>query len=171
MFQVHVPIDIWFEIGILLDRYDEYFEFVQVFPKLQTPDRLSQARRRLTKNVNTVFGQSWTLDGKFHREDDLPAYTEGYVKHYYKYGEKHRDNDLPAFINRNQQYSPNHTVYMWYRNGYLHRDGGLPAVIFANGDLQYWVNGKRKYYDTYGRYEDWKDSSTSSEDTSSSSDE
>lgn len=28
----------------------------------------------------------------------------------------------------------------WFKNGELHYDKG-PAVVFANGDLEYWLNG------------------------------
>jgi len=31
----------------------------------------------------------------------------------------------------------------YYKNGRLHRDGDLPAVICANGDIEYYLNGKR----------------------------
>ena len=29
---------------------------------------------------------------------------------------------------------------LWYRNGKYHREDG-PAVIYANGNIEYWING------------------------------
>ena len=31
---------------------------------------------------------------------------------------------------------------VWYVNGKLHRDNGLPAIEYADGDKEWWVNGK-----------------------------
>ena len=76
-------------------------------------------------------------NGKFHRDNDLPAieYANG-GKIYYKNGKLHRDNGLPAI-----EYS-NGTKH-YYKNGKIHRDNGLPAVEYASGRKEYWYNDKK----------------------------
>ena len=50
-------------------------------------------------------------------------------------GELHSYNNLPAKV-----YWGNRE---WYKNGVLHNDIDLPAVVSAQGDLEYYQNGKR----------------------------
>jgi ribosomal protein L25 (general stress protein Ctc) len=75
--------------------------------------------------------QEWWVNGKLHREGDLPAiiYTDS-TKMWYKYGKLHREGDLPAII-----YSDGTQV--WYINGKRHREGDLPAVIYVD-NTQIW---------------------------------
>ncbi len=136
---MNLPVDIWFEIGLLLGRYDEYLEVTKLFPKLQTEGRLLEARIRLTKHhVKSSNYEYWELDGQCHRDGDLPAkiYTlrDGFVTKYWsKYGQVHRDGDLPAVIAFDgRQY--------WYKNQLLHRDVG-PAILKVTGEELYFVNG------------------------------
>lgn len=78
------------------------------------------------------------LDGKLHRDGDLPAIiyppSKG-GKSWWKNGKPHRDGDLPAMI------TPNGTK-CWYKEGKLHREGGKPAIVYTNGKTEQWVDGK-----------------------------
>lgn len=135
-----LPIDIWFEIAILLDRYDEYLEVTKSYPKLQTEERLLDVRIRLTKHYGSSNHEYWKLDGRYHRDGDLPSeiytFNGGYcTKYWSKYGKLHREGDLPSVI------SYDGTQY-WYKNGVSHRDVG-PAILFPNGKELYYVIGKQ----------------------------
>ena len=79
----------------------------------------------------------WFLNGKFHRENDLPAieYPDG-TKEWYLNGKPHREKD-PAI-----EYSDG--TKEWYLNGKLHREKG-PAIEYANGRKEwYWNDEKLK---------------------------
>ena len=54
----------------------------------------------------------WLLNGKYHREDGLPAKE-------YANGAK-----------------------SWWQNDVLHRADGRPAIDIGNGRGSYWINGK-----------------------------
>jgi hypothetical protein len=76
----------------------------------------------------------WYKDKCLHRKNGPAVYTNE-KKQWYFLGKAHRDNDLPAYdaINRKQ----------WHIHGMLHRENDLPAVECANGDKQWWYQGKR----------------------------
>lgn len=54
----------------------------------------------------------WTLNGKLHRDGDLPAI---------EYANGRRE---------------------WYFQGMQHRENDLPAIEHANGSREWWVHGK-----------------------------
>jgi hypothetical protein len=78
--------------------------------------------------------QFWYKNGKFHRDNDLPAiiFLNG-RQDWYQHGKLHRDNDLPAVIAYGDHY--------WYKNGLFHRDNDLPAVIYEDGGQKWYKNG------------------------------
>jgi len=91
-----------------------------------------------THEVKIDGTEEWRLNGRYHRDGDLPAVTrpDGY-KAWYKDGYRHRDGDLPAVD------TPGGALY-WYKDGLRHRDGGKPAIVRSNGAHQeWWVNGHR----------------------------
>jgi len=60
------------------------------------------------KNVNIKLKylkynlESYDIDGKLHREDDLPSVIEkdehhSFLEEWYKHGVLHRDGDLPCY--------------------------------------------------------------------------
>jgi hypothetical protein len=57
------------------------------------------------------------------------------VKYWYVNGKLHREADLPA-IERVNGYKS------WFVNGVRHRDNDKPAVEYLNGDKEWWVNGR-----------------------------
>jgi len=59
----------------------------------------------------------------------------GGVVIYVKDGDKHRENG-PAEINTRTGYKA------WFWKGKRHRKDG-PAVVHANGEVEYWENGKK----------------------------
>ena len=81
-------------------------------------------------------GETWTLCGKLHREDDLPAFSNDYRKMWHRYGKLHRENDLPAVI-----WSSG--TQRWYQNGVLHRGHDLPAVVLDTGTKIWYPNGEK----------------------------
>jgi hypothetical protein len=100
----------------------------------------------------------WRIDGKLHRESDLPAIEYAFggkewwingkrregehaietakgVKKWFLNGKLGRDNDLPAIEN------PNGDKW-WYKDGKRHREGD-PAIVKKNGVKEWWNNGER----------------------------
>jgi hypothetical protein len=59
-------------------------------------------------------------------------------QYWYKNGKYHRDNDLPALIRVNGD-------QLWFKNGLQHRDNDLPAIIYSNGDQKWFKNGNQIY--------------------------
>jgi len=76
----------------------------------------------------------WYLDGKLHREGDLPAveFANG-TKHWYVNGKLHREDDLPA-IERKNGYKA------WLVNDKRHRTNGA-AIECSNGDKYWYLEG------------------------------
>ncbi len=83
---------------------------------------------------NTRYGVTYYLDGRYHRDGDLPAIScvDGYQA-WWRNGKRHRDNG-PAIINDGNE--------MWFKDGNYHRVDG-PAIIFKNGDKEWYWEGKR----------------------------
>jgi len=75
----------------------------------------------------------WYFNGKFHRENDLPAFEDqsGH-REWAIHGARHRDNG-PAIIYSNGDKD-------WYKNGNRHRLDG-PAVDWEDRK-NWWLNGK-----------------------------
>lgn len=98
--------------------------------------------------MSTERGISYTLLGKLHRDNDLPAFisTNG-DQHWFKNNHFHRDNDLPAFISDRHGRA-------WYQRGKKHRDNGLPAQISADGiHLRWYRRGLCTRFDSTGRWQ------------------
>jgi hypothetical protein len=80
--------------------------------------------------------QAWYKNGKYHRDNDLPAIIQSNGdKYWYKDGLMHRDNDLPAVVLSNGN-------KFWYQYGKYHRDNDLPAIALLNGNQHWYQNGK-----------------------------
>jgi hypothetical protein len=89
-----------------------------------------------TMTINGNGTKEWWVNGKRHREGDLPAIERANGdKSWYVNGKLNRKAGLPAFEGANGDKS-------WLKDGKLHRDGDLPAVEYANGDKSWYVNGK-----------------------------
>ena len=76
----------------------------------------------------------WTKKNAYHREKGPARAWEDGSKEWYVNGKLHRDNDLPACIYPNKKKE-------WYRNDKLHRDYDLPAVICKDGRKEWYNNG------------------------------
>lgn len=93
--------------------------------------------RFLVEHEVDAFGvQRWMLNGKLHREGDLPAMVSSKCCKWFFEGKLHRDGDLPAIECTNGGRE-------WWTNDLRHRDGDLPAVEHANGDCEWWINNQR----------------------------
>jgi hypothetical protein len=87
--------------------------------------------------IKEIYGRKeWWVNGKKHRDDDLPAieFSNG-SKYWYVNGKRHRGDDKPAVESKDDD------VKIWYVNDKLHRDNNMPAVEFSNGYKEWWVNG------------------------------
>jgi len=76
----------------------------------------------------------WRLDGKLHREGDLPAieYENG-DNIWYVNGKLHRENDKPAIESTNG-------YKQWYVNGKHHRTNGA-AIEWSDGSKEWYLEG------------------------------
>jgi hypothetical protein len=112
-------------------------------------------------------GKSWRLDGKLHREHDLPAYVgnDGERK-WHRRGRLYRANDKPGYISFNgdcswcehgrTQRGHDRPSYIfakgsrtWSLHGHYHRDNDLPAIVYPHGDC-YWCQHSQ-YHRDYDR--------------------
>ena len=86
--------------------------------------------------ISGLTGRIWYLNGKQHRDDDLPAviWSDGSLE-WYQYGRRHRDNDQPAFIHKDGRQE-------WYQYGLRHRDNNQPAYICEDGEQRWYRHGK-----------------------------
>jgi antitoxin component YwqK of YwqJK toxin-antitoxin module len=111
---------------VLSDKEIEWFESKKINLKLLEEYKIDE-----------YGNQFWYKNGKFHRDNDLPAmiFSDG-RQFWFKNGQMHRDNDLPATI------YPNGQLQEWFQNGKFHRDNDLPAVIFSNGHQSWYNNGE-----------------------------
>ena len=99
--------------------------------------------------------KKWTKNKKKHRKNNPAFIRFNHVQQWYLNGKLHRDGDLPAveWEDGNIEYWENGAKYLFieYENGtkeYYHNHGKLhndcgPAIIYANGDLEYWEYGQR----------------------------
>jgi len=76
----------------------------------------------------------WRLDGKLHREGDLPAVerSEGH-KEWWLNGKLHRENNKPAKILSNGS-------KLWFVNGRLHRTNGA-AIEWDRWGREWFIDG------------------------------
>lgn len=99
-----------------------------------------KVRKQTGGQVETLVdeeGSRWYLDGKLHREGDLPAWIDADGDQWwFQNGLRHRDGDQPAWISQDE------STKEWYQNGKLHRDGDQPAVIGSDGTKEWYQNGK-----------------------------
>ena len=51
-------------------------------------------------------------------------------------GQIHSIGDSPAEVHSNGK-------QVWYKNGLIHRDDGKPAVEYADGSVEFWINGSK----------------------------
>lgn len=96
-------------------------------------------QEKYTKILTTCLGgQIWILNGRYHRDGDLPAVDLPSFNEYYRHGRLHREGDQPASIHA--------TLLMWYVDGLQHRDGDKPAIISKIHDYTFYayiVNGRK----------------------------
>ena len=83
--------------------------------------------------------KAWFKNGKYHRENGLPAFVDSDgSREWYKDGKLHRDDDLPAVLCSDG-------TKEWYKNGERHREGDAAAIIRANGTKAWYKNGNKIY--------------------------
>lgn len=103
-------------------------------------------RREMKLVLWTSVGNNWRGDiihkrnGKFHRDEDLPAviWKDG-SKFWFQDDKLHRDGDQPAEIRADG-------TQQWYQNGQCHRDGDRPAVVYGCGS-RYWYQKDKLHRD------------------------
>ena len=83
-----------------------------------------------------------TADDTFNALKELPPTLEdGCWTWRDKDGKFHRDNDLPARIYVTNGHDDNDGSKEWWRHGQRHRDHGRPAVIQEDGAIYWWIDG------------------------------
>lgn len=134
---VHVPAGGRFVAARVLDAAE-----LAWFSRHEIPLQLLVERKE--KALITIGGKptaycvTWWLNGKLHREEDLPAWelSNGFVRKWYRHDKLHRDGGRPAV-----EYGEDRE---WWVNGKRHRDGGEPAFVSVLSDVrEWWVDGKR----------------------------
>jgi hypothetical protein len=103
---------------------------------------MAKISNEVVKTVNRCGNIVYKLNGKLHRDNDLPAveWVDG-DKEWYQNGQRHRDNDLPAYERADGSKA-------WWQNGLRHREDG-PAIEWANGRKEYWLDGKEYTYEAF----------------------
>ena len=81
----------------------------------------------------------WMVQGKLHRENDMPAIITKNGKYWYFDGMLHRDSDMPAIV---IEIKPGIFNEYWYKYGKLHRKSDKPAIIRPGRDMYWYVDGK-----------------------------
>ena len=86
--------------------------------------------------------ETWSLNGRYHRDGDLPAriqyYRSGQVKEaeWYLNGQKHRVGDQPAEMEYYESGQVKEAE--WHLNGRPYRENGQPT------EIEYYENGRIK---------------------------
>lgn len=75
-----------------------------------------------------------------HHRVDGPAVKEGKSESYYQNGKYHRE-DGPAYIDEDLE--------QWFLNGKLHRTDGPAEINKYYGESEYFLHGKRVYFEKY----------------------
>ena len=158
---INLPIEIKLEISKLslstfnlLIRSDKSF-YVYI---LNHPKLLSFIKDHFTVKIENIYYGfneiKYKLNGKVHRENDLPAYIKSDTLYeWWKDGKRHREGDLPAYI----KITNDITIQEWWKDDKQHRDNDLPAVVesISNGIniCQWWKNGLRykEVQEQYGK--------------------
>ena len=86
------------------------------------------------------ISHSWYVNGKQHRDNDLPAYVSvnpsgDKMEIWWTKGQRHRGDDKPAIVQSDGSKE-------WWFKGKQHRDNGLPSNMDADGFRAYFVKGK-----------------------------
>lgn len=92
-----------------------------------------------------------TKKDMYYYEDESPPdgcteYLNGKI--WRENGQLHRVDGPAAELNSGDKY--------WYQNNFYFREGGLPAVEYANGNKEWWVNGRQYYYDPADELKEWE---------------
>ena len=130
-----LPIEIKLEISKLslttfnsIIRTDKsFYSYINNHSKI-----LSLIKDHFTIQIEDGGETRYELNGKQHREGDLPAHiyihsNGSRTEIWYKEGELHRDGDLPAIIHIDSDGSRTES---WYKAGKRHHDGDFPAHIY-----------------------------------------
>lgn len=112
--------------------------------RLDGPARVSRGKRR----------QEWWVNGRLHRENDLPAYIDDNLKCWYENGKLHR-TDAPAYIRDGDIKLASITIgrsqiTAWYDRGRMHRVDG-PAYLSISMDLWGAFSERTEQWRIYGR--------------------
>ncbi len=136
---------------------DEFNNLMMDNPKLFTELKTLHTVVRTKHEGRTIRKTTYTLFGKYHREDDQPAIVfsmkvgnewKKYQEIWYQHGWRQREGGKPAFLS----YSSGSNIFdkptekRWYLNGKLHRIGAPAEIQYtSNGDPRFeswYFNGK-----------------------------
>jgi hypothetical protein len=120
--------DVWYKMTIANDEFALYsrgIAGIKMFRLLFTKD-----------SGNGHYAKGTYVFGLLNSIEDEPAVVSAIGSFWYKNGKYHRDNDLPAIVFKSG-------TQKWYKDGQLHRDCDMPACIYSDGSFHYYINGKR----------------------------
>jgi hypothetical protein len=123
------------DVASVILEYADYFKRAVLFDILFPGSRRLCYGRNL-KEIKCFYGTYYSLFGKTHREEDLPAMilNDGNKLCWYINNELSRGGDKPHIVRADGD-------MRWYKDGNLNREGDLPALICANGDMQWYKDG------------------------------
>ena len=128
------------KISFILGDLKVFYALLNSTPQLIRQNNIhARAVERFTQQIIDVNGtQKWYLNGKLHRENDLPAIiSSSGTQSWWLYGKRHRENDLPAIISSCGTQS-------WWLYGKRHRENDLPAYIGSDG-TEWYLNGEQYF--------------------------
>jgi hypothetical protein len=98
------------DVASVILEYANYFEYAVLFDIL-FPGCRRLCYNRNIKELKTDYFIEYTLFGKLHRENDLPAFINDKVKFYSWWinGKRHREYNYPAIIDGN--------MHLYYQHG------------------------------------------------------
>jgi len=107
-------------------------------------------KKKVGKYTVTDFdygkGEQWYYKGHLHRENDLPAQSNGKgYEAWYKNGLEHRENG-PARQNTKENWKE------WWINGELHREDGPACEYKSDGGNRWYLNGKKMTKKEWNRH-------------------
>ncbi len=142
MGETGLPLELWMVVGkTSLQIHYQLMTSIPSYGKAMLNPKLASVMKSHFTICTVERGiTTYTLNGKFHRDFDLPSWIcEDGMTCYHQHGILHRDGDLPALVTSFYQY--------WHCNGQLHREGNQPAAVYSDGQKNWYYQGT--WYATY----------------------
>lgn len=130
--QIHTDMDLILDILIEIASYDEdaWYKMTIANDEFALYSRsiagIKLFRLLFTKDGgNNTYIKRTCIFGLLNSIEDEPAVVSVIGSFWYKNGKYHRNNDLPAMVFKSG-------TQKWYKDGQLHRDGDMPSPSLCN---------------------------------------